>query len=188
MLLVRRRIRVCRSEAGFTLVELMAVVTITGILATLAIVMVKGHVNVAKSSRALVGVQAIRVAQEQYRAQGGQYLGCSAVLAPKWYPAETPGKDLYDWRQTEHDDWLCWQRLAIPRTGGTQYSYLVNAGRPGDAYPPLQPLATPPTLPTPAPELWYVIQVKGDIDGDGTFMQGVATSFSKNVYVESETE
>jgi type II secretory pathway pseudopilin PulG len=165
----------------------MAVVLITGVLAALAVVVVRNHVNAAKSSRALVGVQAIRVAEEQYRAQGGQYLGCSALVSPKWYPAESPDTTTHDWRQTAHDDWECWKLLGIPRTSGTQYSYLVNAGRPGEAYPPLQ-TETDPTLPTPAPDLWYVIQVKGDIDGDGVPMLGVAASFGGHVYVENETE
>src|SRR5262245_50905056 len=183
----RHGTRARQGSAGFTLVELMAVVTITGILATLGIVMVKNHVNAAKSSRALVGVQAIRVAEEQYKAQGGQYLGCSSAVSPKWYPVEVPGKTSYDWRQSGHPDWACWQRLGIPRTSSPQFGYLVNAGRPGDAYRPLL-TTTDPTLPTPATDLWYVIQVKGDVDGDGTFMQGVAASYSGSTYLENESE
>jgi prepilin-type N-terminal cleavage/methylation domain-containing protein len=178
--------RLRRNSAGFSLVELMAVVLITGILAALGVVVVRGHVNAAKASRALVGVQAIRVAEEQYRAQGGQYLSCSPVDSPRWYPAAEPGTTTYDWRQDGHLDWPCWQLLGIPRTSGTQYGYLVNAGRPGQAYPTLH-TATDPVLPVPA-DLWYVIQVKGDIDGDGTAMQGVAVSWNSDTYLENEDE
>jgi prepilin-type N-terminal cleavage/methylation domain-containing protein len=174
-----------RESAGFTLVELMTVVAITGILATLAVVMVRDRVNVAKSSRALVGVQAIRVAEEQYKAQGGQYLDCSQDTE-LWYPDE-PTKLTRDWRKTGHTHWPCWQKLGIPRTSGTQYAYLVTAGLPGGTYPPLR-TDTDPALQTPPTDLWYVIQVKGDVDGDGVFMRGVAASLNSATYVENEEE
>ena len=188
--LFRRRFR--GESAGFSLVELMAVVTITGILAALGVVLVRGHVNAAKTNRALVGIQAIRVAEEQFRAQSGQYLSCSSFDTPAWFPMTAPGKVIYDWRPTgAHADKACWARLSIPRTSGTQYGYAVGAGRPGavfpDDYPTLQ-TDTDPALPSPAPDLWYVIQVRGDVDGDGTPMKGVATSYNGEVYLEKETE
>lgn len=187
--------RCLRARArGFTLVELMTVVAITGILATIGVVLVKGHVRAAKASRALVGIQAIRVAEEQYRAQTGQYLGCplpegpdSEPKAPAYYPMTTPSQLEYDWRQPSHSDWPCWQRLGIPRSAKTQYGYLVHAGMGGDPYPTLDTDDDPP-LPSPAPDLWYVIQVKGDIDEDETLMRGVATSYGGDVYLENESE
>src|SRR5258706_10938134 len=155
-------------SAGFTLVELMTVVAITGILAAIGVSLVRGHVNVAKANRALAGMEAIRVAEEGFRAQNGQYLNCSLGSTPQWYPMLVPGKSVYDWRQSTHADWPQWQALGVPRDGGTQYGFLVNAGTPGTAYPTLQ-TTIKPTLPA-ATDPWYAIQVKGDIDGDGIFM------------------
>lgn len=166
----------------------MVVVVITGILATIGIMLVRGHLNAAKVNRALAGVQAIRVAQEQYRAQGGQYLSCSSFVDPRWYPMEVPDQLVHDWRNfTRAGDGACWKQLGVLQDGsGTQYGYLVHAGLPGAGYPTLE-LADAPALPASA-QLWYVIQVKGDIDGDGSFMQGVATSYSGEVYLENEGE
>ena len=188
MRLARQGVRMRRTSAGFTLVELMTVVAITGILATIGVVLVRGHVNAAKTNRALAGIQAIRVAEAQYRAQGGQYLSCSSFSEPKWFPMEVPGKFVQDWRNfSRPDDGPCWKQLGVLHSGGTQYGYTVHAGLPSGTYPTLK-TANDPVLPTPAPQLWYVIQVKGDVDGDETPMHGVATSYNGEVYLENETE
>ena len=187
MLFVKARPR-GRRNAGFTLVELMAVVVITGILATLAIALVRNHINAAKSNRGLAGMQAIRVAEEAFRAQNGRYMNCSRDAGgTTWYPAKVPtAKIAYDWRQDTHPDWEWWRALGVINDAPTQYGFLANAGLPGEAYPELF-TAKDPTLPASTKD-WYVIQAKGDLDGDGTFFQGIITSTSGFVYVEREGE
>jgi len=172
-------------SAGFTLVELMVVITITGILAAVGIALVRGHVNVAKANRALAGIAAIRVAEEAFRAQNGQYLDCSGTNT-NWYPMTSPGKQKYEWHQPSHADYAKWMGLGVTGDRATQYGFLVNAGNPSVAYPTLQ-TAQKPTLGT-SPDHWYVIQVKGDINGNGVFMLGVAESFNGEVYLENEGE
>jgi type II secretory pathway pseudopilin PulG len=168
------------------LVELMTVVAITGILATVGVVLVRGHLNVAKANRALAGVSAIRAAEEAFRAENGTYLDCSRTPG-KWYPTTTPGKTAVEWHQpTTHPDGKFWAALPVTNTSPTQYGFLVNAGTPNTAYPLLL-TAAQPTL-TPSPDPWYVIQVKGDIDGDSVPMLGVATSLNGEVYLEREGE
>ena len=68
----------------------------------------------------------------------------------------------------------------------TQYGYLVNAGSLNAAFPTLQ-TAVKPTF-TASPDPWYIIQVKGDVDGDGKPMLGLASSFNGEVYLEHEGE
>lgn len=186
-----------RPSAGFTLVELMVVVLITGILAAIGVVLVSKHFAQARAHQALVGLQAIRVGEEGYRAHNGQYLDCSPQPNPDWYPMATPGKRRWDWRQPGRTEpnpstggsvYACWMMLGVMRSGeGTMFGYLVNAGRPGDAYPPYKTQAQL-TLTTPAPDVWYVIQYKGDTDGDGSFSYGVTTSYKTDVYIENELE
>jgi prepilin-type N-terminal cleavage/methylation domain-containing protein len=191
-----------RASHGFTLVELMVVVMITGILAAIGIMLVRQHLQSAKTVNALAGIQAIRSAEETYRANGGAYLDCSTVDGPAWFPSQNPGTKLYDWRQPTHPDWARWQLLAISATKEkkdetntvgssnavlrpTQFGFAVNAGVPGAAYPTLR-TQEKPVLPNPSTEPWYVIQVKGDVDGDGTPMFGIATNLNGQVFLENE--
>ena len=175
-----------RQSAGFTLVELMVVVAITGLLAAIGVVLVRGHLNVAKANRALSGISALRAAEESFRAENGTYLDCSGANA-NWYPMLVPGKTKYEWHQpATHPDGARWAALAVTNTSPTQYGFLLNAGGPSDAYPTLQ-TGSKPTLPASL-NPWYVIQVKGDLDGDKIPMLGLATSFNGEVYVENEGE
>jgi prepilin-type N-terminal cleavage/methylation domain-containing protein len=172
------------ATAGFTLVELMTVVAITGLLAAIAVSIVRKHFVQARANQAQIGLQAIRVGEEGYRAHYGQYLDCSPPNA-EWYPVNNPTLSKYDWR-TSRADWDCWKQLGVMRLGGTMFGYKVNAGRPGDAYPAFATQATPP-LPTPAPDLWYVIQYKGNVDGiTSDYSYGVAASYTGDVYIENE--
>jgi prepilin-type N-terminal cleavage/methylation domain-containing protein len=182
-----RRLALRRQQsAGFTLVELMTVVAITGILAAVGVTLIRGHLNVAKANRALAGITAIRSAEEAFRAENGTYLDCSGT-AKKWYPMLEPGKVKYEWHQTGHIDGARWALLPVTNTSPTQYGFLLNAGTPNTAYPTSFETAKAPAL-TPSPEPWYIIQVKGDIDGDKTPMLGIATSFNGEVYLEREGE
>jgi prepilin-type N-terminal cleavage/methylation domain-containing protein len=173
-----------RPNAGFTLVELMAVVVITGILAAIGVSLVKNHVNVAKSNRALAGMQAIRAAEEAFRAQNGRYLDCSR--SKQWFPMTDPGKRTYDWRQPDHPDWEWWKALGVVRDAPTQYGFQVNAGSPTKAYPELY-TTKDPVIPASQDD-WYVIQTKGDLNGNKVYFQAIATSTTAQIYVEHEGE
>lgn len=173
---------------GFTLVELMVVVAITGVLATIGVMLVQAHFRDAKMLEAVTIIQAIRVAQEERRAEGGSYIDCSITAGAPWYPA-TPDADQHAWRNPGHADWARWRQLGVNRPDGTRYGFLVRAGDPGTALPAPQ-TASKPAWPL-APELtspWYVIQAAGDNDKDGTLNLLVAASFNGELYVENEGE
>lgn len=181
-----RRPRQRRAEsAGFTLVELMTVVAIVAILALVSVILVRKHFESAKVTRAVLGLQVIRVAEEAVRAQTGEYLDCSTASG-ELYPMTSPDSTTWDWRQSGHGDWLCWQQLGLPRDGGTQYGFLAHAGRPGTVtadYPTLL-IATPVAFPDPAQDLWYLIQVRGNVNGKG--LNGLISSFSGEVHLEND--
>lgn len=86
MLPVKPRSRVLgRDEKGFTLLEMMAVVTIAGILATLAIPTYSYSLLKAREAALKQGLFVLRDVIDQYRADHGKYPQALADLATTGY-------------------------------------------------------------------------------------------------------
>ena len=62
---------------GFSLVELMVVVTITAVLAAIALPTFTGYINRSRASEAVEFLGAISMRQEAYRSEFGGYLQCT---------------------------------------------------------------------------------------------------------------
>jgi type IV pilus assembly protein PilA len=172
-------------ERGFTLVELLTVVAIAAVLATIGTMLVRRHFAHAKTTEAVATIQAIRQAEEARRGETGTYQTCSAAAGTPWYPAPPDGT-LRSWNNSGHQDWAGWQQLHVSRPEGTRFGFLAHAGLPGAALPKLA-TATQPTWPAPA-DPWYVIQAAGDQDKDTKYTLVVASSMNGEVYVENDGE
>ena len=182
----RRHLR--PTQRGFSLVELMAVVVITGILAISGVTLFRSHMVAARGSEAVSVVQAIRSAEESYMAENHQYLNVSTASGgTQWYPQLLPGNKRSSWVQSGGLDYARWRALAPAINQSVMFSYLVNAGVPGTTIPALQ-LASPPTFAATQPLDWYVIQARGDTNGNGLFASYAATSMNGEMYVENATE
>ncbi len=173
---------------GFTLVELMVVVVIVGVLASVGIYMFRQYVFSSRSVEATSMMQSIRAAQERWRAENQVYLDVSTTLS-SWYPMANPGKTEYHWDQPGANDYAKWRLLAPTTAGPVRFGYAVKAGRPFTA------MAVPNTLqkPTWPPaaqqrEPWFVIQSMGDTDADGDKAYYVGSSVNGEVYRENEGE
>ena len=68
-------------ERGFTLTELMIVVAILGILAAVAIPLYRGYITDSKTTEAKTNLETLRLLEEQYFAEQGQYLGAASTSA-----------------------------------------------------------------------------------------------------------
>lgn len=180
-------------QAGFTLVELMAVVVITGILSIAGVAVFSKYIFSAKGGEALSTIQAIRAAEEAYAAENHVYLnvsttgGANPESGSNWWPQITPGRGRSSWIASgSHPDAAAWLLLAPSVNHSVQFSYLANAGVAGKALTILKTSGTPTfTAPT---QNWYVIQAEGDTDGDGVFARYASTSMTGEIYSEREGE
>jgi len=171
---------------GFTLVELLTVVAITGVLATIGTMLVRQRFKEAKTTEAMALIQAIRGAQESRRAETGTYQNCSRASGVPWYPA-SPNGSYHAWKNDTHPDWDNWKQLDVSRPEGTQFGFLVNAGSPAQT-PTAPQTVSKPTWPTGLADPWYVIQAAGDRDKDRTLSFLVAASFNGELYIENDGE
>ncbi|MBK9002282.1 MAG: prepilin-type N-terminal cleavage/methylation domain-containing protein [Myxococcales bacterium] len=176
------------ARRAFTLVELMVVVMLVGILATVGIVLFRQWVFHSRSVEAIGMLQSIRVAQERWRSETGAYMDVSDNMAA-WYPTTTPNRTLYAWKQVSGNDYAKWMLLNPTVSGPVQFAYVTKAGPPGTAMPdpetvdkPTWPQATDMTQP------WFVIQAMGDTDADGVKSYYVAASLNGEIYKEQEGE
>ena len=171
------------SSRGFTLTELMAVVAIVGILATVAAVSYRGYIAAAKSSEAVVMMNGIRAAQEAYRADTLVYLDVSTSLG-NYYPADAPGRHKTQWGG---DSALGnrWKVLNVTSTDAVYYRYAVVAGHAGTdpvSAPGIHGEFTVVADPQMGNEPWYMMQAIGDLNGDGTMSYCLGSSFSSDIY------
>jgi type II secretory pathway pseudopilin PulG len=171
----------------------MAVVMITAILSIAGVAVFRKYIFSAKGGEALSTIQAIRAAEEAYAAENHVYLNVSSTggANPKsgsnWWPQVTPGKGRSSWvGSSSHPDSAAWLMLAPAVNHSVQFSYLANAGVAGEAITILQTTSAP-TFAVPT-QNWYVIQARGDTDGDGVFANYASTSMTGEIYSEREGE
>jgi type IV pilus assembly protein PilA len=170
-----RRSRAAFSR-GFSLAELMAVVAILGILATLAIAAFRDQMLSSNLHEAQAVLKSIGVAEEQYKSLNHAYLNASPNQA--WYPvAVVPPNQKTSFVPLAHADLANWQQLAVAVRQPVEFSYIVQAGLPNVALPALASPALAVNA-TSGTEPWYLAQARADADGDGVFCYVASASFT----------
>lgn len=141
------RTRDVRIERGFTLVELMIVVVIVGVLATLGVVGFQKLVGTARTTEATQMIQSIKAAQEAFHAETGTYADISAGgvcvqggctnLYPQSVIGGTLGSQKFGWGVScltsggvcnTGTDWL---QLPVHTQAAVMYGYTTMAGLAG---------------------------------------------------------
>lgn len=169
-------------KRAFTLVELAVVVTIVGVLAVLAVAGYRKITLSAKVSEAQNVINAIRLAQEDYKTERGAY----ADMGSGWCP-DASGQGLLQrktqWSPDCDGGNLSWRVLPVHVDGPVQFGYRTKAGTSGFADP--FSIGWVSWGGAPTNRAWYVIQAQADLNGDGTSglnTELVGTSFQNTVF------
>src|SRR5690242_17034527 len=115
-----------KHERAFTLIELLTVVVIVGVLATLGLVSYRKFITSSKTSEGIYMVGSIRAAEESYRAETMRYLDVTSGFS-KAYPAEKPGAFKSAWDNPSHTDYANWRQLGARADSPVYYGYKVAA-------------------------------------------------------------
>jgi prepilin-type N-terminal cleavage/methylation domain-containing protein len=178
----RRQLTRMRSTSkAFSLMELMIVVVITGVLAAIAIPTFSGYVQKSRTSEATQFLGAIKLRQESYRAEFGQYAQYNNnanplaivfvpdVAAKNPHSASVPGSVFLG------DQYF--NIIGAKSDGPVRFGYGWAAGLPQVA------AANVGVAPYDAPaDHYFVAQARGDLNDDGVYCNFELTSFTSGVW------
>ncbi len=159
-----------RRSSGFSLIELMIVVTIIGVLSAIAIPTFRSYMYKTKTSEAIGFLGEIRQKQESYRSEFGQYCAVSGATWGTYTPAAVPGSQRVAW-----PGGAGWTQLGAAPDTMVYFQYASLAGPPG---------TTPPGgLGYTGADFWSVSRAIGDLDGDGATITFEGYSASSRTWI-----
>ena len=183
--------RLKRSSAGFTLVELMIVVTIVAVLAAIG---VAAYGRVTKRSRINEAVQfmaAVHAGEELYYTDNERYCGnapatvpdldCNSTSCAFWDPSNS---NLIKGRATNWTPDAIWASCQVNAPSRTRFRYVLVAGGGGTACNDVADMSTQfhgsvdvqPCASVNTAGHWYYIIAQADQDDDGRFSAFGASS------------
>lgn len=182
-----------RTRAGYTLIELMIVVAVTGVLAAVAIPAFRGYILRSRAGEAGAFLGIVKLRQAAYRSEFGQYAGFDANIANI---AFAPGNDTVmrgNERQFPPAPPVLgpiqpatpfWAIGASP-DGEVRFGYGVVAGSPAQALAGgggTDITSAPYNQPANSIDFYFIAQATANLDDDGTPMVVEITSFTRDVW------
>jgi len=184
---------VAQHSRGFTLVEMMIVVVIVSVLATLAVLGYRKLVNSAHVTEATSMVNNIRVAQEAYHAETQGYANCMPDLTANtsWYPAQSAYGVLTEWGAAcAHCNagYDISQVLPVHVDGPVLFGYATIAGSAGAGGTAIGNNCNLANLTSPAPTPdWFAIAAEADLDNvPSTHTDVCAFSWTNQIFIYNE--
>jgi type IV pilus assembly protein PilA len=181
-------VRSKQTGRGFTLVELMIVVAIVGVLATLAVVGYRKLVNSSHTAEATHVIQAIRVAQESYHAEAGTYASISSSLTNFCPSGHAPATKV-PWEPGCGAGDVKWSALSVQTDGPVLFGYATMAGRAGATLPALPSGmgTTPPLGGAPSTD-WFIVSAQADIDNNSVPCTVIGASWTNALFIDRDGE
>lgn len=177
------------STAGFSLLELMVVVVIVGILATVAGQSYKRFTRRARVQEAISLLGDIRIKQESYYQTYHRYVSTGASDADFWPKdvdwtklATTWGIDCTKAGDVAANPGWCSLGAGYKFTDPVNFQLLVIARDPANPQvPPVQYIQNPNVD-------WWYARARADFDVDGTFSNIYLSSEMREPFMEDELE
>ncbi len=144
-------------NSGFTLIELMIVVAIISIIASIAIPAFYGYKYKASMAEAQSSIGAIKTLETAYATDSFNYVSSA------WLPNIVPGLNRIPWQTGNYLD-----IIGFTMKGDVHFRYSVGAGGTWVAAPSNSAIAETSNVD-------IIIQAEGDIDGDGATSQFYST-------------
>jgi type IV pilus assembly protein PilA len=173
---------------GFTLIEMMIVVVIVGILATLAVLGYRKLVQSAHVSEATSMVNNIRVAQEAYHAETQSYAGCmSNITGTVWYPAAPVYGVQTAWGAACGScTGVDMSTLPVHVDGPVLFGYATIAGGAAASATSIPNNCNLGSVNSPTTD-WYAIAAEADLDGiPSTTTDVCGFSWTNQIFVYNE--
>ncbi len=152
------------NNQGFTLLELMIVITIIGILAAVAVPAYQRHIREVKMQEARTALPQIRLKEQAY------FLEFRKYIPTRWNPATYPcggSQALWDTRST-NEPGRSWGLLGFrPPTPGVYFRYRIYTGATGTTISGSANCHNliNASLHYPHQDAWFVICAEGDLIG-----------------------
>ena len=177
------------NRAGFTLIELMIVVVIVGILATVAIASYKRFSRRARVQEAIAFLGDVRIKQESYYQTYHRYVS-SGNNSSDWWPKNLNWKNLNNaWGidctkagdRLAHPGW-CSLGAGFSSAQTVDFQFVV-VGR-----NPASPVTPATKYIKNAKRDWWYARARADFDGDGQYSDIYLSSEMRVPLMENELE